>query len=91
MHYRRTNDCVTKNLHKNIFGSFSVLTKQRVRKYARRARSYRRSYKHIAEENTEKYDRCGSFLAVEKFVKECKIHRCILNQKTSYLRASIGE
>ena len=87
--YRRKNDCVAKNLHKNISSSFKVLTKARARKYARRARSYRRAYKHIAAAGKDAEERAGSFLSVEKFVKECKIHRCILNQETRHLGDSL--
>jgi hypothetical protein len=88
--YRRTNDCIAKNLHKNIVASFLVLTLARTRKYARRARSYRSSYKMINELGASDKDRAGSFQEVEKFVAVSKIHRCILNQETRFLRLSVA-
>ena len=88
--FRRTNDCVAKNLHSNIVRSFGVLTKARTRKYARRARAYRTAYKSIASTCTSTEARVGSFELVEKMVQVCKIHRCILNQETKYLKDSIS-
>jgi hypothetical protein len=88
--YRRTNDCVAKNLHTNIVNSFLVLTLARTRKYARRARAYRSAYRKISELGTTDEDRAGSFQEVEKFVALSKIHRCILNQETRFLRLSLA-
>jgi hypothetical protein len=88
--FRRTNDCVAKNLHSNIVRSFGVLTKARTRKYARRARSYRTAYKKIEAASTSIEARVGSFELVEKMVKVSKIHRCILNQETRYLLDSVS-
>ena len=46
MHFRRHSDHVGKHLHKNVIESMSikVLTLLRVRRYARKARAYRRAY-----------------------------------------------
>ena len=87
--FRRENDCQARNLHKNILNSFRVLTKARARKYARKARSYRSAYRKIRAAATTVEARVGSFLEVEKFVKESKIHRCILNQEKRYLQLSL--
>ena len=90
MVFRRTNDCVAKNLHKNIVSSFKVLTLARTRKYARRARAYRTAYKKIEAAGSTSDERACSFQLVERMVKQCKIHRCILNQETRFLRESIS-
>ena len=68
-----------------------------VRKYARRARSYRSAYKRIRDATEAKAEpgsdefaaaTAASFELVEKFVRHAKIHRCILNQEGKYLRES---
>jgi hypothetical protein len=90
MVFRRTNDCIAKNLHRNIVSSFKVLTLARTRKYARRARAYRTAYKKIEAAGSTQEERACSFQLVEKMVQQCKIHRCILNQETRFLRESIS-
>jgi hypothetical protein len=90
MVFRRTNDCVAKNLHRNTVSSFKVLALARTRKYARRARAYRTMYKKIEVAGSTKDERACSFQLVEKMVRQCKIHRCILNQETRFLRESIS-
>jgi hypothetical protein len=46
--FRRENDCSTTHLRANVEKSFRVLDLARVRKYARRARTYRGAYKRIS-------------------------------------------
>jgi len=96
MVYRRENDCVSAHLHRDISRSSRVLTPCRARKYARRARTYRRAYQHLDTQpagqgplllRSEKS--AASFVSVEKFVKESKIHRCILSQEFKYLQDSL--
>ena len=70
---------------RNVRSSFEVLDIRRVRKYARKARSYRGAYKQIAAAAATQEERVASFDQVEKFVQLSKIHRCILNQETRYL------
>lgn len=59
MHFRRSTDHVAKHLHDNILKSISeeVLQIDRIRRYARKARSYRRACKagkSDSHENMEK-------------------------------------
>ena len=46
---RETNDCVAKNLHCNIVEALKVVTLERVWKYERKTRDYRRMYVDIAK------------------------------------------
>ena len=74
MHFRRHSDHVGKHLHKNIIESMSieVLTLLRVRRYARKARAYRRAYELNGEGTMGKDD-------IEKQIKISRRHRSALD------------
>lgn len=82
--FRQHNDCDPKNLHENIIKAFECLPWERVMRFARKTREYKRGYAkvhglfgHTAE------DALAGFAAVEKFVKHSKCHRFILDQDTA--------
>jgi hypothetical protein len=78
-HFRSINDCVPRNLHKNIKaslttdGSDAVLPLARVRKFARKARSYRLIYKAAGLGNI------SGHADVERMYKIRKCHRSALD------------
>ena len=57
-----------------------------MRKFARRARTYREAYRHY-HGTKEK----AAFQMVEKFVKESRVHRNILDQEHGFLCKVLGE
>ena len=77
--YRQNNDCVARHLHRNIKNSLStegegaVLPLARVRKFARKARTYRRIYAGLAVNDPE------SHAFVERMYKVSKTHRSALD------------
>jgi hypothetical protein len=87
MEYRRLNDCVPKHMHANILESFEFLTLERVRKYARKTREYKRAYriKH-GQQSCTTAESLEGFAAVQKFVKHSASHRCTLDQDLTFLR-----
>lgn len=77
-HFRRNNSLDPQLFHTEVFQSMSseVLTLERVRKFARRARDYMRAYKG------------GNltFDAVEKQCRNFKVHRSALDFDTGFIR-----
>ena len=73
MHFRRHTDHVARHLHDNIVASMSpeVLTLTRVRRYARKARAYRRAYSTSSTAMSRR--------SIEKQVKLYKRHRSALD------------
>ena len=49
---------------------------------------YRGAYSRIRDAAATE-DAAASFELVERFVRESKIHRCILNEETKYLKESV--
>ena len=84
--FRQHNDCVPKNLHKNVQKSFESLPLGRVRKFARKTREYMRAYakSHMLFGATEA-DKLEGYHAVKKFVKASKTHRCTLDQDYAFV------
>ena len=79
MHFRRHTDHVAKHLVANAKLSMcttNVLFKARVRKFARKARSYRRAYSAGI----------AGHAVVEKHCKQQKVHRSALDQDYAYLK-----
>ena len=82
MHFRRHTDHVARHLHENIQDSMdvSVLTLLRVRRYARKARTYRRAYE-TSETAMSKRD-------IENMVKTFKRHRSALDFDWKFIKDS---
>ena len=80
MHFRRNNTLDQNTFHSRVLQSLSpeVLTLERVRKFARKARAYERSYATGAS----KYD------DVEKLCKIFKCHRCAMDFDKSFIKNS---
>ena len=83
MKFRRDNDCVARNLVKNVLASLQVtnLPLLTVRKFARKTREYMRAYKADAAE-TE------SHWLVEKLRRIFKCHRSSLDFDYKFIRDS---
>ena len=81
MKFRRDNDCVARNLVKNVLASLQVtnLPLLTVRKFARKTREYLRAYKADAAE-TE------SYWLVEKLRRTFKCHRSSLDFDFKFIR-----
>ena len=82
MHFRRHTDHVARHLHANIVASMSaeVLTLTRVRRYARKARAYRRAYSTSSTAMSRR--------SIEKQVKLYKRHRSALDIDWSFIKNS---
>jgi hypothetical protein len=82
MHFRRHTDHVARHLHANIEKSMSleVLTVLRVRRFARKARSYRESYA-TSEVAMSRVD-------IEKIVTSRKCHRSAMDVDWKFLKDS---
>ena len=80
-YFRRKTDHIGRNLRKNTDEAMSdhVLTLARVRKYARKARSYRRAYAGIKE---------MAHVEIEKHVRKQKTHRGPDRMEVKFLRES---
>ena len=85
MTYRRDNDCIPANLHKNIAKSLNteeVLTLGRVRQFARKMRDYVEAYKSDVTSNIG----TSSHSLVEKLKKVHKTHRCTMDQVFKFIQ-----
>ena len=79
-YFRRHNTMDNKTFKKRVIACMdtsTVLTMERVRKFARRARAYRHGYKEP--------ELAGSYLGIERLVKRSKAHRCTLDQAYSFI------
>jgi hypothetical protein len=79
-YFRRHNTMDNKTFKKRVIecmDTATVLTMERVRKFARRARAYRNGYKEP--------ELAGSYLGIERLVKRSKAHRCTLDQAYSFI------
>ena len=85
--FRQLNDCVAANLHANVEQAFKSLDLSRVWRFARRtrewARAYARQHKLFGYTDADAEATKG-FASVDKFVKECKTHRCVLDQDYAF-------
>ena len=77
--FRMLNNCDPKNLHANVLEAFKSLTIERMRKFARKTRTYKRGYRNLHAGGDVK-DHHG----VENFVK-AKTHRSTFDQETRFL------
>ena len=80
---REINDEVPKNLHDNIVKSIwprNILTTERVRRFARRAREYCRSYRVLDEMGN-----IDDKEIVEKMRRKQKAHRNIIDMEPGFL------
>jgi len=80
---REINDEVPKHLHRNMVASMctdTILTVQRVRRFARRTRDYCRAYLAL-----EKGGDIESKDMIEKMKKICKAHRNILDMEPGFI------
>ena len=88
--FRQKNDLQPKHLHDNICRALStddVLPLDRVRRFARKTREYKRAYAMMHGLFGYTADvALASFKAVEKFVKHSKCHRCILDQDFAFCK-----
>ena len=85
--FRQLNDCVAAHLRANVEEAFKSLDLPRVFRFARRTREWGRAY-------ARQHGLCGyedgdarleeGFASVDKFIKECKTHRCILDQEWAF-------
>jgi hypothetical protein len=81
--FRKINDSVGRNLHRNIMKSFEVLDLETVQRCSRRTRRYRAAYE--AGAGTKSYEQ------VEKFVAEHKCHRNIFDQETKWIKSELAK
>ena len=87
--FRRLNDCVAKHLHANVMAAFEHLDIERVRRFARKTREYMRGYARLHSLfGFGEDEKMEGFFAVEKFVRECKTHRCALDQDYAFVDAA---
>jgi hypothetical protein len=88
--YNLTNDCVAKNLHSNIVEALKVVTLERVWKYERKTRDYRRMYVDIAKKvelgKIKSEDINYNFL--EESVKKYKTHRSMIDIESNFIDTS---
>ena len=85
--FRQVNDCVAAHLRANVEEAFKSLDLPRVRRFARMTREWVRAY-------ARQHGVCGyedgdarlehGFASVDKFVKGCKTHRCVLDQDYAF-------
>ena len=81
--FRREINEVPKHLHRNMVASMytdTILTIQRVRRFARRTRDYCRAYLAL-----EKGGDIESKDMIEKMKKICKAHRIILDMEPGFI------
>jgi hypothetical protein len=87
---RETNDCSAKNLHANIINALHAITLDRVWRYERKTRDYRRMYADIAQqiENGTLKKELVSYTMLEKNVKKYKSHRSMLDIESKFIKSS---
>ena len=67
----------------------AALTRQRCFVFSRKARSYKRAYRSLADgEGHVESDGSASFKEIERLSKLCKTHRCALDQERRFILAS---
>jgi hypothetical protein len=81
-HFRKINNCVGKDLHKNILKLFTVLDLAQSRRNSRRTRRYRGAC-DTSRAACVSHD---CHLSVEKCVSAHKCHRNMLDQETKYVK-----
>ena len=93
-YFRRTaNDMIASNLHSNIVKSMqlNVLPIERIWKFERRSRDYRRMYRDVAKEIAEGiiHQKDISYEGLEKMQKKYKVHRDIGVIERHYLKSPV--
>jgi hypothetical protein len=78
--YRRHNDCVPSHFHQNVLASLQSVTLEQARKFARRARCYRRALADPAND---------SFQLIEKTIKLYRTHRDAGRFDARFIRDSV--
>ena len=86
-YFRKINNCVGKDLHKNILKSFTVLDLQQSMRNSRRTRRYRDAY----DTTRADYESHDCHTSVEKYVAKHKCHRNIMDQETAYIKAVLAK
>ena len=100
---RNINDCVPTHLRENVKKALdiSILSLERVRRFARRTRDYKRVYEYIRDHESD-FNRVGEsglieqkegeklqgHKMIESMRKKQKEHRCIMNLDTAYINKS---
>ena len=87
-YFRKINNCKGKDLHANIEKSFTVIDLPQARRNAQRTRSYRAAYDTTGKSEEQL---ATSFALVEKFCKDHKCHRNILDQDTKEIKAVLAK
>jgi hypothetical protein len=80
--FRKINNCVGKDMHKNILKSFTVLDLAQSRRNSCRTRRYRDAY-DTSRAACVSHD---CHLSVEKHVSAHKCHRNTLDQETKHVK-----
>ena len=98
MTFRHNNNYSSnaKNLESRVrdaLDSSTVLTKERTRKFNRKASDYKRSYMALDRDgdNSESSEGEGEeveYADIEKLKKKCKTHRCTLDQDYAFIQGS---
>ena len=86
-YFRKINNCVGKDLHKNILKSFTVLDLQQSMRNSRRTRRYRDAY----DTTRADYESHDCHTSVEKYVAKHKCHRNIMDQETAFIKAVLAK
>ena len=78
------NDCNPKHLHANILKAFVAIDIERMRRFARKTREYKRAYRiyHVPGGDVKDH------AAIDKFVKTPKRHRASLDQEYAFVNAT---
>lgn len=82
--FRWLNDCNPKHLHSNILKAFVSMDIERMRRFARKTREYKRAYRIYHAPGGDVKDHT----AIDKFVKKAKTHRSTLDQDFAFINAS---
>ena len=82
LYYRRHDDCVPKNFHKNVMAALNILTRRHCFFFDRRARAYRHALKDPSNSTFDKIEAC---------VKTYKAHRNAVDFDSSFIMSVLGD
>ena len=82
LHYRRHNDVVPRNFHKNVLASLAILNRRHCFMFERRARAYR---------NAQKIDANDTFDKIEVCIKTYKAHRNAVDFDAKFIKSCMGD
>ena len=80
-HFRKSNDCVQRNLVKNVGNSLQKITMVKARKFARKACDYKFVDRLHALGQLDD----NGYVKIEQMVKAAKTHRCSLDQEYRFI------